>query len=198
MIETEPWICPTCHKAASTRFCPDCGERRLRRRDLALSGFVDQLIQAFTPIDDRLVRSFRCLVGRPGFLTVAYLQGRRKPYIGPVPLFLIANVLFFATESLTGGKVFTTPLDAHLHTQPWSPFAEVLVSRRLEAMQTTLDAYAPVFDRAVARNARSLIIFMALSFMAAPSIVFQRSVCLCDPPHKRTYVRGAVMCACSW
>jgi hypothetical protein len=106
---------------------------------------------------------------------VAYLQGQRKAYVGPVPLFLIANVLFFAIESLTGGRVFTTPLDAHLHTQPWSPFAGALVARRLQAMHSTLAAYAPVFDRAVALNARSLIIVMALSFVIAPTMLFHRS-----------------------
>jgi hypothetical protein len=103
------------------------------------------------------------------------LQGQRKAYVGPVPLFLIANVLFFAIESLTGGRVFTTPLDAHLHTQPWSPFAGALVARRLDTMHSTIAVYAPVFNRAVALNARSLIIVMALSFVIAPTLLFVRS-----------------------
>jgi hypothetical protein len=138
MIETEPWMCPTCHARVSTQYCPGCGERPLRERELTLRGISNQFIQAFIKIDGRLIRSFRCLVCRPGFLTVAYLQGRRKPYVGPIPLFMIANGLFFATESLTGGTVFTTPIDSHLHMQPWSGVAGLLVSHRLEAMQTTL------------------------------------------------------------
>jgi Protein of unknown function (DUF3667) len=147
----------------------------MRPRELTFRGLLGQLVGALTTVDGRLLRTFRCLVGRPGFLTVAYLQGQRKPYVGPVPLFLIANALFFATESLTGGNVFTTPLDAHLHTQPWSHTAELLVSNRLAARQTTLESYAPAFDHAVAVNARSLIVFMALSFMAALAIVFPRN-----------------------
>jgi hypothetical protein len=90
-------------------------------------------------------------------------------------MFLIANVLFFAMESLTGGTVFTTPLDSHLHKQPWSGVAESLVSDRLQTLRTTLDIYAPEFDRAVARNARSFIILMALSFALLPRIMFPRS-----------------------
>jgi uncharacterized protein DUF3667 len=175
MPETASWTCPTCNATVSTPYCPGCGERPLREHELTLRGIFNQLVRALIKIDGRLILSFRCLVGRPGFLTVAYLQGQRKPYVGPVPLFLIANALFFATESLTGGKVFTTPIDSHLHTQPWSRVAELLVSHRLEAMQTTLDVYAPVFDHAMARNARSLVIFMALSFVAATSIAFYRS-----------------------
>jgi hypothetical protein len=136
---------------------------------------VDQVFEAFTNIDGRLLRSFRCLVSRPGVLTVAFLDGQRRPYLGPVALFLATNVLFFAAESLTQGLVFTTPLESHLHTQPWSPLAQVLVTQRLDALHTTIDRYAPRFDGAIALHARSLILLMALSFAALPAIVFRRS-----------------------
>ena len=102
MIETEPWVCPTCHIRVST-YRPECGERPLSERELTLRGIFNQVVQAFIKIDGRLIRSFRYLVCRPGFLTVAYLKGQRKPYVGPISLFMIANGLFFATESLTRG-----------------------------------------------------------------------------------------------
>jgi len=158
----------------STAFCPGCGERPLRPRDLTLRGLLDQFVEAFTSVDSKLVRSFRYLIARPGDLTVAYAQGRRQPFLRPVPLFLIANVLFFAVESISGGQVFTTPLDWHLHRQPWSGFAPDLVNARLAVMNTTLDAYAPVFDKAVAIHARSMIIIMALTFALVPMLVFVR------------------------
>jgi len=174
MAETVAWTCPSCQGLVVTPYCPACGERPLLARELTLRGLADQLFQALTSIDGRLLRSFRSLVSRPGLLTVAFLQGRRKPYIGPVPLFLAANVLFFATESLTGGTVFSTPLDSHLHTQPWSPVAQVLVTDRLDALQMTVAQFTPRFDAAVALHARSLILLMALSFALLPSLVFRR------------------------
>jgi hypothetical protein len=174
MIATVPWTCPSCRGAVSTPYCPQCGERPLRPRELTLRGLGEQAFEAFTSIDGRLLRSFRCLVTRPGFLTVAFLQGRRKPYLGPVALFLVANVLFFGTESLTGGTVFSTPLESHLHTQPWSPLAQTLVAQRLEALHTTAGLYAPRFDGAVALHARSLILLMAVSFAVLPGLVFRR------------------------
>ncbi len=176
MHDNQSWTCPTCDAAVDSVYCPTCGERPLQARDLTLRGLFEQIFHALTSIDSRLVRSVRCLA-RPGFLTLAYLQGRRKPYIGPVPLFLMANVLFFAAESLTAGTVFTTPLRSHLHTQPWSPLAGTLVAHRLEALHTTVDAFGPTFDREVALHARSLIIVMALSFTLLPWIVFRRRKC---------------------
>ena len=174
MTDTPPWTCPSCERIVSTPYCPTCGERPLHAKELTLRGLFRQVFEAFTNIDGRLLRSFRCLVSRPGLLTVAYLKGLRKPYIGPVSLFLVTNVLFFATESLTGGTVFSTPLDSHLRTQPWSPLAQTLVAHRLAELHTTIDVYAPRFDAAVALHARSLILLMALWFTVMPAIVFRR------------------------
>lgn len=167
------WTCPSCDRQVDTPYCPGCGERPLSERELTLRGFLDQLVQAFTSIDGRLIRSFRYLVTRPGFLTVAFLQGRRKPYLGPIQLFLLANVLFFAAESLTGGQIFTTPLEFHLTNQPWSPVTQRMVPAWLKATNRTLESYAPVFNRAMSLHARSLIILMALAFAPVPAVVFR-------------------------
>jgi hypothetical protein len=172
---SDSWTCPSCDRLVSTPYCPACGERALHPRELTLRGLGDQVFEAFTNIDGRLLRSFRYLIGRPGVLTVAFLQGRRKPFVGPVALFLVTNVLFFATESLTGSTILSTPLEGHLHTQPWSELARPLVASRLTALHTSADLFAPRFDRAIALHARSLILLMALAFAVLPAIAFRGS-----------------------
>lgn len=158
----------------SSAFCPDCGERQLDFHALTLRGLAEQLFLSLTSIDSKLVRSLASLLGRPGALTVAYLEGRRKPYLSPVPLFFMANVLFFAAESLLRSSVFATPLAMHLERQPWSPLAQTWVTNRIAALDTTLAAFTPVFDQALALHARSLIIIMALSFVPVPLLLFRR------------------------
>jgi len=168
----DSWICPTCNRPVSARYCPECGESPLRPHDLTLRGFFGQIALACTNIDGPILRSLRCLVTRPGFLTVAYLNGQRKPYTLPLQLFLVANLLFFAMQSLVGARVFSTPLDMHLNNQFWSSVAQPLVAHRLEAKHTTLDLYSPIFDRAVELNAKSLIILMVLPFAVFLPLVF--------------------------
>ncbi len=170
----EPWTCPTCKTTIDTRYCPTCGERSLDERELTMHGLAAQIFNSLTSVDSTLLRSFGRLFSSPGELTVAYLQGQRKPYLGPVPLFLMANVLFFAVESLLGGTVFTAPLASHLSTQPWSPLAETLLDNRVSALNTSVAAFTPIFDRALALHARSLIILMALAFALFPSVIFHR------------------------
>ena len=115
------------------------------------------------------------LVSRPGALTVAFAQGLRKPYINPFPLFVLANVVFFAVQSATGLRVFSTVLDMHLHDQAWSDLAQLLVDNRLAARGTTLELYAPVFDQAVSVNAKSLIALMVPPFALLLVPVFFRA-----------------------
>jgi hypothetical protein len=126
-------------------------------------------------IDGRLIRSLRYLVTRPGALTVAYVEGRRRRYLGPFQLLLVANVLFFAMQSMTSTNIASSTLDSHLHHQDWQSVAQHLVSHRLETKGTTLELYAPVFDQANVLHAKSFIIVMALPFALLLPILFYRS-----------------------
>jgi len=103
------------------------------------------------------------------------MEGRRKAYTTPLQLFLVANVLFFALQALTGSRIFSTTLESHLHLQDWAPVAQQLVGSHLKRMQMPIEVYAPIFDRAVALNAKSLIILMAIPFTLLLPIAFQRS-----------------------
>jgi len=108
-------------------------------------------------------------------LTVAYTEGRRTPFIGPFQLFLMANVLFFAMQSLTHTNIVSSTLDSHLHDQDWRDVADRLVSQRLQTLQTTLEAYAPIFDRAIVLHAKALIILMVLPFALLLPILFREA-----------------------
>lgn len=169
------WICPTCHNQVFTPFCPACGERPLNEDDLKLRGLFKQFFHALSSIDSRLIRTLRNLVRRPGLLTVAYVQGQRMPYTGPIQLFLVANVLFFAMQSLTNTNIVSSPLDSHLYNQDWSVLAQRLVSNHLGTMHMTLESYAPIFNNAVVTNAKALIILMVVPFTLLLPIMFFRA-----------------------
>ena len=172
MDAPEQWTCPTCFLLVTTPHCPTCGERRPHRNELTLLGLVKQGLEAFTSYDSRLLRSVRMLLFHPGRLTLLYLKGSRKPYLGPFALFLLANVLFVAMEGVSGSNAFGSPLERHLNEQPWSHYAQQLVERRLAATGETIQSYAPVFDRAVAQNAKSFIIVMVLPLALLAALVF--------------------------
>jgi hypothetical protein len=155
------------------RFCPQCGEERLRPGDLSMRDLSAQLVKNASSIDGKLVRSWRILLTRPGQLTAAHVSGERRRTLSPLALFFIANAIFVGVQSLTGMNILSSPLASHLHFQDWSPFVQGLVQDRLASRGLTLEAYAPVFDRSAIFNAKALIILMALAFAPMPAIIFR-------------------------
>jgi len=53
------WTCPGCGKARRTQFCPQCGEERLRARDLTLRDLARQFAKGMSSVDGKLLRSSR-------------------------------------------------------------------------------------------------------------------------------------------
>ena len=169
------WTCPTCSTRRRVRYCPQCGEERLRPDDLSLRDLVTQFAKKTSSVDGKLVRSWLSLLTKPGQLTAAHVSGERRRYVSPLALFFIGNAVFVGVQSLTGMNILSSPLESHLTSQDWSPFAQDLVRDRLAHRGLTLEAYAPVFDRSAIFNAKALIILMALAFTPLLALVFRGS-----------------------
>ncbi|MEO8175844.1 MAG: DUF3667 domain-containing protein [Sphingomicrobium sp.] len=144
----------------------------MRPRDLTVLDLLAQLTKSLSKVDRRLIRSFRALVTKPGSLTASYISGQRRKYLAPLSLFLIANALFFATQSLTKTNIFSSTLESHLRVQDWSPLAQELVGRHLASSQISYAVFADRFNAAALLYAKSLIIVMALVFSAILPLAF--------------------------
>jgi len=175
MSATVNWTCPSCGQSTRTPFCATCGEEPVAPRELTLRGLAEKLAHALTSVDARVLRTAWRLVRSPGALTLSWTQGARRAYVAPFQLFLLANVLFFALQSLTGMNVFSSTLESHLHRQDWSELAQSLTTARLAERGMALAAYEPLFDRAVVLYAKSLIVLMAAAFaLLLPLVNFRQ------------------------
>ncbi len=158
------WSCPACGTAATRSYCAVCGERRLAKRDLSALALLSQVVESVTNADGRIFRTFSALVLRPGELTLAYAEGRRKPHLAPFQLFVIANVLFFFLQSALGFQVLSNTFESHLSQQSYSAHARALADDRLAAKGIDRVAYAPVFDAAVDVNAKALVVLLVPAY----------------------------------
>src|SRR5262245_14979056 len=88
-------LCRNCGAPAPGTYCPACGQEtqaRLPKFTQCMPGAAGR----YVPLDGRLWRTLGALLFRPGFLTREYLAGRRRRYIRPARLFLVASLLLFA------------------------------------------------------------------------------------------------------
>ena len=101
--------CASCAAPLSGPYCAQCGERRIEPDDLTLRHFlVHTVVQELLSVDGALWRSLRLLLTRPGRLTLEYAAGRRRPYVNPFRLLLIAIVAYAVMAS--SGRSFTLNL----------------------------------------------------------------------------------------
>ena len=171
---TSPWICPACKVPVTTPFCAGCGEHPLAPTEHTLRGLIHQFANTMSSIDSKLLRSLRDLMFRPGMLTAAYQNGLRKPYMQPFALFVMTNVLFFAAQAFTDIRIFSTQLEVNLQRADWSELARALTAARIAHLATTFAAFQPLFDQAVAVNAKSLMGLMVPPMALALPLVFIR------------------------
>lgn len=154
--------CVSCDAPLTGRFCAVCGEEVREKTRYGLGVFLGRAVGHLLATDSRLLRSFRVLFTRPGALTEAYFRGRRRPYLEPMQVFLLANLVYFVLAGTLGVRSFNTSLGAHMVSSNFyhQPLAERWVNDRVTSRGVSLDAYREVFDRRVNTLAKTLILVM--------------------------------------
>jgi len=87
--------CANCGADAPARYCPQCGQDT-RDRLPTFVQFMREATGRYLAFDGKLWKTLVPLLFRPGFLTRAYLAGKRKRFIGPARLFLVSSLVLFA------------------------------------------------------------------------------------------------------
>ena len=98
--------CVSCDTPLSGPYCSRCGERALEPEALTLRYFlVHTVAHELLHVDGKLWRTLRLLLVRPGRLSLEYAAGRRRLYVNPFRLLLIAIVAYALMS--TAGRTFT-------------------------------------------------------------------------------------------
>lgn len=157
--------CVSCGTPLVGRYCHACGELDARERPVALGAFTAESLQNVTDLDGRTLRTLGLLFRRPGVLSREYLAGRRRPYLHPLQLFLLANLVFFLTLPFTGTNGLSSPLRSQLYDQVYSELARDAVrARNLAADSTDFRSFEVRFDQAAEVQARTLVIILVPMF----------------------------------
>jgi hypothetical protein len=151
--------CKTCDNHFSGRYCNRCGEKIIEKNDKSILHFFSHVFNAFTFIDNKFFRTLRLMLLRTGELSHHYINGRRVPYIRPVSMFFVANLLYFLFPVF---DTFNTSLHVHMHQLPHSPIANTMVMKRIEKEDTTLEVFTMRYRQQSTNLAKLLLIVFVL------------------------------------
>ncbi len=93
--------CPNCGASLIGLYCAMCGQERISPRH-SVSVFVRNLFEEIVNFDGRGPRTAVALIARPGELSLAFQQGRRRRYIPALRLYFFVSVVFFLVLGATG------------------------------------------------------------------------------------------------
>jgi len=99
--------CLNCDTPLTGRWCHACGQDS-RDPVREFGPLVAEATEGVFGWDSRFVRTVRLLFAEPGALTEAFVAGQRARYVGPVRLYLIVSVLFFASFAVVPDPVIAT------------------------------------------------------------------------------------------
>lgn len=140
--------------------------------------FAGEAFETVTNVDGTAWRTLRSLITRPGALTAAYMRGERVPWMKPLQLFLIVNVIYFVWVAFAGERVFSTPLSGHLQNSNYGETARQLVVARVARpgmtpaeIDAAANAYGERFNAAASVQAKTLIITMVPMYAALVALV---------------------------
>lgn len=94
-----------CGAEAIGPYCSRCGQKR-QSRILPLRGILSEAFEDYFSFDNRMIRTLRPFLFRPGFLTHEYIAGRRIRYVPPFRLYLIVSLLQFLVTALAEDPAF--------------------------------------------------------------------------------------------
>lgn len=95
-LNIEQAECPNCETVYASKFCPDCGQKRIDKHEFAVGHFFGHIVHEFTHLDsNKIIRTFVDLVIKPGRLTFDYLAGRKGKYINPIRVYLTVSAIYF-------------------------------------------------------------------------------------------------------
>jgi hypothetical protein len=86
--------CLNCGELVLGRFCQHCGQENIVPHENFLS-MLHHFFADITHFDGKFFSSLAILIRKPGFLSTAYISGKRNSYLNPVRMYVFTSALFF-------------------------------------------------------------------------------------------------------
>lgn len=95
-VAPAPEKCLNCSADLNGEYCHQCGQKRIHRHEFSIKHFFGHFLHEITHLDsNKILKTLRDLIIRPGILAEEYLAGRKGRYINPIRVYLTFSALYF-------------------------------------------------------------------------------------------------------
>ena len=87
-------LCDNCLMPMTSLYCSQCGQKKVSQSKhfkILLGEFIEDVLN----FDDKIMRTFKPLLFKPGFLSKEYFANRRMLYVSPLKLYFFISVITF-------------------------------------------------------------------------------------------------------
>ena len=162
--------CVNCKTDLIGDYCHACGEKVVSPKDFTLVKLAEQTVDVFTHLDSKLYGSIKALLFKPGYLSVAYIEGLRKPFMKPFQIFVLINILFFLLLSDVG--VFKKPSRWWFETTDMGYNIKSIAELKAKESSKTLQEVALLYDQKSGSVAKACLIILIPLLGLIYSILF--------------------------
>lgn len=172
-------ICKVCSHTFHGRYCNVCGEKVTEPYERSFLNFLDSLLNAFTFLDGKFIKSLKLLLMRPGQLSRNIADGLRVPYMKMVSLFFVANFFYFLFP------VFDS-YNSSLYTQmnslgSHSIRAKEIVKQKIEKEEISIEDFQRSYQDKSTNLSKLLIVLLVLMLSGILMVVnYSRSAYFFD------------------
>lgn len=172
MPESTEYTCRNCGYRHNGLYCNECGEKVILPSDRSVRKFIKNLVIAFTIVDSTFARTLWMVVRKPGKLSLEYVEGRRVPYIRPLSLFFVLNLLYFMLPRV---QLFSSSFRTQLFLTPYGEWIKEAAVRKMVSMGTDLTAFELIYDDRSTSTAKIFIIAFVLIATLPMPLIFRHA-----------------------
>ncbi len=92
--EREEKICLNCHAVIYGKYCHICGQENIEPKE-TFWGLLTHFVYDITHFDGKFFSTLKYLLLKPGYLSKAFMQGRRASYLHPIKMYVFTSAFFF-------------------------------------------------------------------------------------------------------
>ena len=153
--------CITCGGSFQGKFCNRCGEKVLLPEDKSLKEFLSGVLNAFTVLEGKFIRTLTLLVKHPGKLAFNFSRGVRQPYMRLVSIFFVANFIFFLFPFMTS-NTFSTPFKYQSQMTGYGSIARRIIEQKIQKEGVTYETLEGNYNAKSSELAKMLIVLMVV------------------------------------